>query len=559
MKKLFLLLLVFNFQFSIFNSQFSILNCAHAGGMMSNTNQNAAFIRNPARDGAIGIDGVYSNPAGVALMPEGWHMSFNWQLAWQRRIAETQNPVFVADANNGGRDTKRYRGVATAPFLPSVQIAYNWKKFSFQVSGAVSGGGGKCTFDNGLGSFDAAVGRVWAKYLQPISGQFNPVLNQLNSSVPVTTGYSCNSFMEGKQYYFGGTIGAAYKIVDTKNLKVSGYAGVRFLYGMASYKAEISNIKVVCENGASYSLREYSNQLSNGILNGSNNLVMKTAATLSANYANAGMSVEDAANNAMRDAPGVAAQSAAGQGLKQMAQGLSDKASSLEKYYDGVYLQSDQNGFGVCPIIGLDVKYAWVNFAFKYEFRTKMNMTNSSTVNEAGLFTAVNQFVDGTSVREDTPALLTLGLEVEPVKGLRFDVGYHHFYDRQAKKTYFDADGVRHDDKNQMLSHGTNEWLFGAEYDFGKDKRWTVSGGIQTTNYGNTDEYMSDLSFVTNSWSFGTGVKYKINDKMAVNVGYFQTNYRDYNQSADYRDSNNSNNKFTRRNRVFAAGLDIDL
>ena len=254
--------------------------------------------------------------------------------------------------------------------------------------------------------------------------------------------------------------------------------------------------------------------------------------------------------------------------VTQKGQELSEQSGELAKYYNGVVLQSDQNGFGVCPIIGLDVKYQWVNFAFKYEFRTKMNMTNSSTVKEASNLTAVNQFVDGTSVREDTPALLTLGLELEPLKGLRFDFGYHHFYDRQAKKTYFysinDAAGnsvtVRSDEKNQLLSKGTDEWLAGVEYDFGKDKRWTVSGGIQTTNYGNTDNYMSDISFVTNSWSFGTGVKYKLNDKMAVNVGYFQTNYRDYQQSADYHEQGTgSNSKFTRTNRVFAAGLDIDL
>ena len=150
-------------------------------------------------------------------------------------------------------------------------------------------------------------------------------------------------------------------------------------------------------------------------------------------------------------------------------------------------------------------------------------------------------------------------MQIEPIEGLRVSGGYHHFYDRNAKKTYFDAAGVRHDDKNQMLSKGTDEWLAGAEYDFGKDKRWTVSGGIQTTTYGNTDEYMTDLSFVTNSWSFGTGLKYKINEKMAVNVGYFQTNYRDYNQAADYVDNSGSNNRFTRTNRVFAAGLDIDF
>ena len=528
MKKVLLLLVVFNFQFSI-------LNFIHAGGMMSNTNQNAAFIRNPARDGAIGIDGVYSNPAGVALMPEGWHMSLNWQLAWQRRIVDTQNPVFVRDANNGGSDSKHYRGIATAPFLPSVQLAYNWKKFSFQASGAVSGGGGKCTFDSGLGSFDAAIGRVWAGLLSPVANNLNNLFSAygLHAKAPVSTGYSSNGFMEGKQYYFGGTIGAAYKIVDKENIKVSGYAGVRFLYGMAGYKAEITDIKVHTTDGAQ-PLATYINNISNSIYQAGVEAAMRYATTGDA-----------------RDKMALA--------VTKAGEELSQQSGQLAKYYNGVYLQSDQNGFGVCPIIGLDVKYQWVNFAFKYEFRTKMNMTNSSTVKEAGLFSAVNQFVDGTSVREDTPALLTLGLELEPLKGLRFDVGYHHFYDRQAKKTYFDANGNRHDDKNQMLSRGTNEWLAGVEYDFGKDKRWTVSGGIQTTNYGNTDEYMSDISFVTNSWSFGTGVKYKINDKMAVNVGYFQTNYRDYNQAADYRDAAGSNNKFTRRNRVFAAGLDIDL
>ena len=40
-----------------------------AGGLLTNTNQSIAFLRSLARDGAIGIDGVYSNPAGVAFLP----------------------------------------------------------------------------------------------------------------------------------------------------------------------------------------------------------------------------------------------------------------------------------------------------------------------------------------------------------------------------------------------------------------------------------------------------------------------------------------------------------
>ena len=41
---------------------------AQAGGILTNTNQSIDFLRNPARDAAIGLDGVYSSPAGGAFM-----------------------------------------------------------------------------------------------------------------------------------------------------------------------------------------------------------------------------------------------------------------------------------------------------------------------------------------------------------------------------------------------------------------------------------------------------------------------------------------------------------
>ena len=43
---------------------------ANAGGILTNTIQSVDFLWNPARDAAIGLDGVYSNPAGVAFLPE---------------------------------------------------------------------------------------------------------------------------------------------------------------------------------------------------------------------------------------------------------------------------------------------------------------------------------------------------------------------------------------------------------------------------------------------------------------------------------------------------------
>ena len=53
----------------------TVATTATAGGILTNTNQSIDFLRNPARDAAIGIDGVYSNPAGVAFMPEGFHLA----------------------------------------------------------------------------------------------------------------------------------------------------------------------------------------------------------------------------------------------------------------------------------------------------------------------------------------------------------------------------------------------------------------------------------------------------------------------------------------------------
>ena len=56
-----------------------------AGGLLTNTNQNIAFNRNFARVGAIGIDGVYFNPAGVAFLDQGFHLSLNFQNVYQTR------------------------------------------------------------------------------------------------------------------------------------------------------------------------------------------------------------------------------------------------------------------------------------------------------------------------------------------------------------------------------------------------------------------------------------------------------------------------------------------
>lgn len=476
----------------------AVSGTALAGGILTNTNQNVAFLRNPARDGAIGIDGIYSNPAGVAFMDEGTHLSINWQAAWQTRTIETTNPVFSMSKDFNGQP-QRYEGKASAPFLPSVQAAYNKGKWSLQFNFSVTGGGGKCEFANGLGSFEGAVGQIAAGLNQfgVMAGLPNP---------RICNGYDCNSYMQGKQYYFGFTMGAAYKVTD--NFSV--YGGIRVLYGSATYKAKIDNIKVITAatpEGVDFG-QYYDNKLKP--------------------YIDAAAQVSPAAK----------------------------KLQAVESYREGVNLQSDQSGVGFAPILGADLKLDKFNFAVKYEFRTKMNMENKSTVKEAHAIDAVNVFRDGTSIREDQPSLLAFGVQYTPVECVRINAGYHHFYDKAAKKTYYKMNeagvSTRYDNKNDMLANGTNEYLGGAEWDI--TKKLTASAGFQITRYGNTDEYINDISFVVDSWSYGLGVKYKVTDKIAINAAYFKTCYDDYTTAVD---ANGVQNSFTRSNRVGAIGVDI--
>ena len=79
---------------------------AFAGGYLTNTNQNAAFLRNPARLATFELDGAYSNPAGLAWIGEGWHLGFTWQNAAQTR---TITSTFAPFAFKIGRASCRER------------------------------------------------------------------------------------------------------------------------------------------------------------------------------------------------------------------------------------------------------------------------------------------------------------------------------------------------------------------------------------------------------------------------------------------------------------------
>lgn len=527
-----------------------------AGGLLTNTNQHVAFNRMMSREASIGIDGVYYNPAGVVFMGEGSHLAINWQAAWQTRTINNDYKLFTNNVNNP-TTPRDFKGKAVAPVIPSFQYAYNKGRWSFQGNFALTGGGGKCTFDNGLGSFEKIVSET-AMGAIGLAGAIDHAANVLlvpgyvrpdqtidrDKFIPMFTSdkafgnkgaYSFDSYMHGRQYYFGLSAGAAYKVND--NFSV--YAGLRGIYATCNYYGYVEDIKV------------------------------------------------------------------GNMPLYQVLDPSKENSANIE-------LSCDQSGIGFTPMLAVDYKTGRWNFSAKYEFKTRMRLKNKS-VNQLPsignlddnlknqmnkLFTgtfmaagmpqeqamikaeqasqavladknvvattaalkqqfdskidkAIGEYADGKKIAGDIPSLLTVGVGYSPIDELRINVGFHWFDDYNA---------TSYNNRNKLLKkRGTLEFNAGVEYDV--TKKITVSTGWQNTNYGLTDEYMDDKSFVVGSNSVGLGGVYHITKKLDFSVAYFHTFYNHVKTSEEVTLAPGKtvtyNSDYTRNNSAFAAGVNI--
>ncbi len=179
-----------------------------AGGLLTNTNQSASFVRNPARFASLSTDAIYFNPAGTAFFNEGWSFSANWQMIWQQRDA-------INLQNN-----KKYDGKVYVPCMPTLFAAYKTGDWTFSGFFGMPGGGGKAEFDGGLPLFDNLIGGLGAG---------------LGAMSPIPMTITGASQFESTQYLFSLQLGAAYKINDN----LSAYAGVRGNYISNNYQGTI--------------------------------------------------------------------------------------------------------------------------------------------------------------------------------------------------------------------------------------------------------------------------------------------------------------------------------
>ncbi len=377
-----------------------------AGGLLTNTNQSASFVRNPSRYASLDADAIYFNPAGTAFFKEGWAFSANWQMIWQNR-----------DVNNGG---KEYKGKVYVPCMPTFFAAYKTGDWTFSGFFGMPGGGGNAQFEDGLPMFD-----MMGSALSP-------------------TGMAGSSF-ESTQYLFSLQLGAAYKI----NENLSAYAGLRTNYTSLTYEGEISAVH------------------------------------------------------------------------PQM--GVVGNILALEL---------TQSGVAFAPIVGVDYKVGNLNVGVKYEFRavnsiendTKKLMSGETNLDGNAMIGALAggklaSLQNGEKFRNDAPAKLSVGASYDICNRVKVMGSGVYYFDKEAKIESLLGKANTMD----VLSRNTYELLAGVEVKV--TEKLMLSTGLQFSDFGVNERYLSDVSFIDDSFMVGLGGKYSLNENWDINFGACYANY----------------------------------
>ncbi len=198
---------------------------AYGGGLQTNTNRSAAYLRLVARGTSYSPDAVFFNPAGVVFMEDGWHLDFSAQQVYQTRTTESTFAPFAQNINNLGISTKEYTGYTFAPFVPNLHAVWKKDKWAVMASLEVGGGGGGVDYAKGLGSFETIV---------------SVLPSMLTSSGLPTNMYGLDMNLNATSIRATGTLGAAYKIIPC--LSVSLQANINYAY--AKYNGELSNVMI---------------------------------------------------------------------------------------------------------------------------------------------------------------------------------------------------------------------------------------------------------------------------------------------------------------------------
>lgn len=508
-----------------------------AGGLVTNTNQSAAWVRMLSRNATVEVDAVYFNPAGVMQMKNGFHFGLNNQTISQKR--EITNS-YSGPGGLYGLNQNTYEGKVFSWYFPSIYAVYKLERFAVSLGFTPIGGGGGAEYKKGLPSFEMGISDLVPGFAS--SG---------------ATAYDVDIYFKGSSNFLGLQGALAYKINDFLSIA----AGARYVTASNSYSGHLQDVTVTMGGnpvlisdyllGVAADLTEFigvPSALAPALPTyGGLTLAQAQAGTIINADQRAGIEA------GLRGAIGLTQAVIDGMTLNQVAGTISGatpaitpkiaEASATGRLTSNKSANVSQSGSGIAPFFSVNITPTEnLNVSIKYEMATKLEMTNDTKEDLLVGFTAssdsITQFPDGEKFRSDMPAMLAVGVEYRIIPKLKIALGANYFFDKAADYGHkVDADlnpttatvFIKNKDiieNNGMSIHG------GVEYNL--SDKFLVSAGYSYANKGVNARYQSDMTFANATNSIGLGGAYTFNDKIKINLGAGYTMYAEDSKSVDH-------------------------
>ena len=500
------------------------VNLLFAGGIVTNTNQSAAWVRWLVRDASLGIDAVYYNPAGLSKLGSGFHLSLNNQFIFKKHTITCDYPYL-----NGS--PKSYEAKVKALLYPDIFAAYNIGKFSFSFGVIPIGGGGSADFSDGIASFEIPVSNLDTilpynlagvdAYMQGATGT-DPHFRDIY-------GYSLDAALSGSSVYLGLQGNISYAINDFIQVSL----GARYVSVVNTYEGHLTDIHIIAAEN-------YGGE--------------QPPATY----------MDFVADNVESESPYLATM------LRRSAAKLGDATG------DG-YVDVKQTGGGWTGIIGVNISPSEnLNIALKYEHHTRIELTNETKVDSFAMFP------DGAKSRADLPGMLSAGIQYRLMDRLTLQAGFHYYLDKTAYygktaidtatgQPVLDPDGISFKQVDNGEFMNGNTWELGLGAEFMITKHLGVSAGYLHVTTGANEKYQSAIGYSLPTNTFGGGFVYNFTDKIKLNVGFDYVMYQSDEVSHSETvvlDSNPFNPKafdvsykniYDKNTMLFGVGLDISF
>jgi long-chain fatty acid transport protein len=517
-------------QFLLIAGLVSLTTMAFGGGIVTNSNQSAAWVRTLVRDASTDADAVYYNPAGLTKLNDGFHFSLNSQTIFQSKDV-TNNYRYLSPT------PKKYEGEIKVPVFPGFYAAWKNSRIAISFGFNPIGGGGGAKFKDGLPSFE-----IGPSDMVPTLAAYG------------ATAYKQDVYFKGTSVYFGYQLGVTFKINDN----ISVFGGARYVTAKNTYEGYLRNVQVNMSGtwtdvsaeftnlavqatmgaGAANSISGTMGALLTGGIPGTYTLAQaQTAGALNATQVaqieggltaiglDPSKSISEIQGDCDAAAPQYTAAAARASATSQLTSILFNQEADVT-----------QKGWGISPIIGLNLSFAEkLNIGIKYEFATKMELKNDT---KSDFITGVNlqtgaqttMFPDGEKSRSDMPAMFSLGVDYKFTPKFSAAAGFHYYWDKTAnygKK--LDGEYVAN---SKVIDH--NYYELGLSLGYNITDKLVASIGYLLAKTGVSEDYQSDLSFSLSSNTFGGGLGYKITDNLMVNAGVCYTAYNEGKKTYDH-------------------------